>query len=321
MTSAVRYSTGYARLGALRSRLWSPVDRALLLRAGIEPDGRPVDGSPAAVFPPLVRWYVTVSAVYPGARPVLAALLRLHEIENVKLLWRAAVRGRAPLESCWRPLAPLEGIAFEPRPMRPDELVARLARTPYAGIARAMLRSHAADLPASEMGFDRWAWQALDDEARRLPPREADAFRLLWLLVVEHDFELLQRGTAFGLDSDLVAKATIAMSREYSVAALRAVAAWDGGGALSAVLPPRVARLTGTPATWLDAVQALRRARLQACRRAFVGWPFRLAPPVAATLLRDAQARAAMTIAAARRAPDAAAAVLPVALAASAVES
>jgi hypothetical protein len=304
VNSAVRYGEGFARLGALRSRLWSPVDRALLLRAGIEPDGRPVDGSPQAVFPPLVRWYATVARVYPEARPILTALLRRHEIENVKLLWRAAVRARPPIEACWRPLGPLARVAFEPRPLRPDALVARLASTPYGDVARAMLRSHVADLPASEMGFDRWVWMDLYDQARRLPARESATFQILRLLVIEHDVDLLRRGTAFGLDSDLVAKAAIALPHDRRVA----------------TLPPPIARLIGSPASWPEALRALRRIRLRACRRAFVGWPFRLAPPIAATLLRDEQARAAMTIAAARGAPDAAADVLPAALAASPLE-
>ena len=47
MTSAVRFSAGNARVRALKSRLWTSLDRALLLRAGVQPDGRPLSGEPA----------------------------------------------------------------------------------------------------------------------------------------------------------------------------------------------------------------------------------------------------------------------------------
>jgi hypothetical protein len=51
-----------------------------------------------------------------------------------------------------------------------------------------------------------------------------------------------------------------------------------------------------------------------------VGWPFQAAPIVAATLLRDEQARATISIAAARRAAPAARGALIHALAASPLE-
>lgn len=322
MTSAVRFSAGYARVCALRSRLWTSLDRALVLRAGVEPDGRAVSGDPDVVFPPLVPWYAIVMKMYPAARPLVTWMLRLHEIENLKLLWRAALRGRPPIAACWRPLEPLGTVTFQPRASTPEELVHRLARTPYGAIARTLLRSHPGDLPAAEIGLDRWAWTGLYDEAMRLPAREAAARRLVLLLIREHDLDLLRRGTSFGLDADLVAKSTVVLSRECRTSRLAAVASWQpSDGPLSRVLPPRVARISNGAAGWDDVVLGVRRARLRACQRAFVGWPFELAPAIAALLLRDAQARAAMSLAAARGTGAAAHAVLPVALAASALET
>jgi hypothetical protein len=321
MTSAVRYSRGHARMRALKSRLWTSLDRPMLLRAGVDPDGHTVSGAPEEVFPPLVRWYVTLIRAYPSARTVFLALLRLHEIENLKLLWRAAARERAVAVAYWRPLEPLATIGRGLAAATPHELVHRLSHTPYDVIARALLRSHAADLPATEIGLDRWALGALRDEALRLPAREDAARRLLLSVIRERDVDLLRRGTAFGLDADLIAKSTVVLSRECAAEALNAAAAWrPGAGPLWRVLPVSVVKAAGPAATWDDVMIGLRRARLRACLRAFVGWPFQLAPALAALLLREEQARAAISIAAARAGGSAGHAMLPLALAASLLE-
>lgn len=321
MTSAVRFSAGYARVRALKSRLWTALDRPLVLRAGVQPDGRPLSGDPANVFPELMRWYAIVMRMYPAGRVLVTWMVRIHEIENLKLLWRAALRGRPPLRTCWRPLDPMATIDFEPRTSDPGELVHRLARTPYGAIARTLLRSHPADLPAAEIGLDRWAWTGLHDAALQLPPRDAAARRLALLLILEHDLDLLRRGTSFGLDADLVAKSTVALSRTCRIPALSAAASWQpADGPLARVLPASLLRLAPAAADWDDVLRGARRARLSACRRAFVEWPFQLAPAIALLLLRDAQARAAVSLSAARGAHPEAHAALSVALAASELE-
>jgi hypothetical protein len=302
VNSPVRFSAGFARVCALRGRLWRPIDRALVLRAGTDPEGHRISGHPRDVFPPLVGVYVTVGRMYRAARPLVTALFRLHEIENIKLLWRAAVRGRAPLTECWRPLEPLATVTFAERPLAPADLVQRLSTTPYRHIARALFRGHAGDLPAVEMGLDRWAWQAVRDESGRLSRGEQRTRELVRLLIIEHDLDLLRRGRDFGLDADLVAKATIVLAREHGVAALMGAVSAPVSG-LASVLPPRLARLTGEPRNWDDAVAALRRARLRQCRRSFSGWPYQLAPAIALLLLRDAQARAMMAVSASPRVP------------------
>ena len=328
MNSAVRFSAGFARVCAMRGRLWTPLDRALLLRAGTTPDGLAVSGQPRDVFPALVRCYVTVARMYRNAVPLVTALFRLHEIENVKLLWRAANLARVPVAECWRPLEPLGSIDFEARTLAPVDLVQRLSATPYRDIARALFRSHAGDLPAVEMGLDRWAWQGPYEEAERLPASERQARELVRLLVIEHDLDLLRRGRSFGLDADLVAKATVILAREHGAAALLDAASWrvhadpaSAASALDVALPARLARLTGYPRDWDDAVRAIRRTRLRLCRRSFIGWPFQLAPAIAFLLLRDAQARAAMAIAAAQMCPRADPTVLDFVLAPTVLES
>jgi hypothetical protein len=321
MTSAVRFGAAHARMHALKSRLWTPLDRHLVAGAGVEPDGHPLRGAPADIYPPLVRWYVVFLTMYPSAAELLAALFRRHEIENLKLLWRAAARGRVAPAQCWRPLEPLGVLTWSPRVSTPDELVHHLATTAYGEIARALLRSHAADLPATEIGLDRWVWTGIMGEAARLPRAERSAADLIEALAIEHDVELLRRGTSMGLEPDLVAKSTVVLSQMSRPASLAAAAAWRAqDGPLSRVLPRALARRAGMAADWDSVARLLRAARLRACRRAFTGWPFGLAPAFAALLLREEQVRAAASIAAARMPDGRAIDGLDLALAASALE-
>ena len=322
MTSGVRFGAAQARMHALKSRLWTPDDRQLVVRGGVAPDGRPISGAPADVFGGIVRWYVRLAAIYASGVPLLRALFRRHEAENVKLLWRAAMRGRPPAASCWRPLEPLASVSWTARVLTPHELVQHLDASPYGAIGRALLRSHAADLPAAEIGLDRWVWNAILDEIQRLPASERDAGALVRLLAVEHDVGVLRRGPSLGFEPDLVAKSTVVLSRECRLDRLTSAAAWrPDRGSLSRVLPRALTRIVADAATWDDVEHELRRARLRACRRAFVGWPFRLAPAIAALLLCEEQAHAAMSVAAARARGGAAVAHLPLALAASGLEA
>jgi ATP synthase C subunit len=320
VTSGVRFAAANARMRALKGALWGPRDRALLIRSGLEADGRPATARPEDVFPPLVRWYVTFEKMYPAGAPLFTAFFRLHEIENLKLLWRAALSGRAPRLSLWRPLAPLAAIAFPPGSLTLAELVRALDATPYAAIARTLVSAHGEDPAATEIGLDRWAWGRLADEAARLPAAERAARDLVRRYIVEHDVDVLARGAAFGLEPDLVAKATTVLSREERIASLSRTAMWEPrDGPLSHVLPRTLAR-DGAATNWEELTALLRRGRLRACRRAFSAWPYQLAPAVAALLLREEQARASISAAAARHAGPAGRAMLAHVLAASALE-
>lgn len=321
MPSGVRFGAAQARMHALKGRLWTPFDGRLIVSAGVAPDGRPLSGRPADVFPGLARWYAVLLAAYPSGAELLHALFRRHEIENLKMLWRATARGRPPLRDCWRPLEPVGVLSFPVEPLTPTELVHRLEGTVYAAIARALLRSHAEDLAATEIGLDRWVWTSLLHEADRLPRREAAASKLVRRLCLEFDAEVLRRGVSLGLEPDLAAKSTVVLAHECRMTAVAAAAAWQpGDGPLSRVLPPALARTAGAASDWDEVVRALRSSRLKECRRAFVGWPFQIAPAVAALLLREEQARAEMSIAAVRRSPRAGSAGLALSLAASALE-
>ena len=164
------------------------------------------------------------------------------------------------------------------------------------------MRSHPADLPAAEIGLDRWVWGGLHDAAVHLPAREATARRLVVLLILEHDLDLLRRGTVVRSRSRPRRQVDRASCRGSAGSpALTRAASWQpADGPLARVLPPRLLRLAPAAAGWDDVLRGARRARLAACRRAFVGWPFQLAPAIATLLLRDAQARAAISLAAAR---------------------
>jgi len=135
----------------------------------------------------LLRVYATAIRGYPHGQPLFRALLQLHEIENVKLLWR---RGDRIPEHLWIDLGSLASFSDE------------LAGTPYEQIGKTIARAHGNDIAAAELALDRWASQQLLGEARGLPRREALARRLVELVVRERDAEIVRRGAKwYGLTS------------------------------------------------------------------------------------------------------------------------
>lgn len=151
----------------------------------------------------VLRVYATAMRGYPCGQPLFRALLQRHEIENVKLLWRATLRRRrvdlvAPL---WIELGSLASVSIVDASSVQD-LARKLARTPYGPIAGTIAHAHGSDGAAAELAFDRWmSWQ-LREEARRLPRRESIARRLVELIVEERDAEIVRRGTKwYGLAS------------------------------------------------------------------------------------------------------------------------
>lgn len=151
----------------------------------------------------LLRVCRTAIRGYARGDRLFRALLQLHEIENVKLLWRATVK-RTRLDAVarlWTDLESLASVSIVDAASTRD-LAGKLADTPYAAIADTVVRAHGDDIAAAELAFDRWASQRLLDEARHLSRREALTRRLIGLLIRERDAEILRRGERwYGLTS------------------------------------------------------------------------------------------------------------------------
>lgn len=255
-TSRGAIAYAHARIRACKSRLLTRADAAPLFTAA---DAASMQRAIAAIgvespMQRLLRVYQTAIRGYRDGVPLFRALLQLHEIENVKLLWRATTKPVPPtlIARLWLDLGDLASFPIL-HAATPNELATQLAATPYAGIAMTAARAHGSDIAAAELAFDRWASQRLLAEGRLLPQRESIARRLIELVVREREAQLLLRG-----------------------------AKWYG-----------LASVTQNVSS-IDAIDitALRRERLRLCRRAFVGSPFLLAPAVAVLQLAEEELRA-----------------------------
>lgn len=159
---------GHARMCAAKSRLRSRADllplmlaenaegkRRALQTIGIERD-QPLFPQ---LFARLMKFYQTAIDAYHDDAHIFLAMLRLHELENLKLIWRAVTRSLPP--DGWMPY--WREVAFatlDPRTLRDAssvrDLAERLKRTPYAEIARRVAEAHGNDLAAAELAFDQW---------------------------------------------------------------------------------------------------------------------------------------------------------------------
>lgn len=200
MTTRGALAYAHARIRAAKSHL--------LTRAGAMPlfaavDAASIHRAVAALdlespLARLIRVYQTAMRGYRA--PLFRAMLALHEIENVKLLWRATIK-RRDVEHLRIDLGPLATLPHVDA-ATPHELAERLARTPYGSIAATVARAHGDDITAAELALDRWASQRLLEEARRLPRRESLARRLVESIVRERDAEIVRRGAQwYGLAS------------------------------------------------------------------------------------------------------------------------
>jgi hypothetical protein len=280
-------SVGFAnaRIRALKSRLLS-VD----LRRATQPDSRPTLD--------LISCYRVVLDSLPAARPLALALLARHEIENVKLLWRAVTRGHsiARWSAVWRPLGPLATFTLDAARERTSlaQLAELLRTTPFSQIADAMWRGHHDDLLAAELGFDRWMSRRLLDAASSLADSETIARGLIESVVAERDLSLLRRGVAtYRLSPGAVAGTLVLLPRLLSRERMTALATSTPG------LPgfrgqwPRAWRpIVADAADWDALMLRWRRGRSQMCARAFLNQPFCLAPAIALLLLAEEETRA-----------------------------
>jgi hypothetical protein len=297
-----RYAYGQARVRARKSRLPGSADMVVAERAA---------GDRAARLPALVSDYALVLRSFPGGEGLVGALLGLHEIENLKLGWRALER-RVPAERwtpLWRPLGPLATVPLDDwRDAVSLRDAVRTLRPPYAKMAAAIHAAHAPRPSDAEIALDRWASRRLLDQARALPPREGIARELSLGLVRERELDLVRRARGYGMTAEAAANTAVLLASEGGLAGLRAMAAWSATeGPLFASLPPGLARRCGgRPRDWDELVALLRRGRRAACARAFRLAPFHLGCAVAYLLLREEEERAWTTLGEAG-APEAAA--------------
>jgi vacuolar-type H+-ATPase subunit C/Vma6 len=266
----------------------------------------------------LIDDYVTMIRAYPGARGVLLALARLHELENVKLAWRAALGSIPPAQwrDFWRPMGALETISRTvcEATSSPRHAARACVGTPYETIAKVVSSAHAGDLAAAEIAFDRWGSRELAVATRDLPESEGAARDLLWRIVRERDIAVMERAVGpLGLAPESAARMTTILADELGAGGIRRFAEWS---AESGALMPLPARITGSRSpvrSFTEALSRMRASRRKACRRVFLGPPFCLAPPIALVLLREDEVRGLSSVAElrARRAPaDVAARVL-----------
>ena len=210
---------GFARLSAQRSGLLAHDDiAAMRFTTDDAASARTARSLGIATeeqrFERLVGRYRAILNCYPDARPLIRALLGLHEIENVKLGWRAIARriDAARWTPLWRDLHELANVSIDVFRQAHTlyDAVERLAKTPFAGIARDVYTAHAADLGSAELAFDRWASQRVVEEAARLRRRESLAQQIAEGLVHERDIEIERRGlVAYGLSAEAVEAARV----------------------------------------------------------------------------------------------------------------
>jgi vacuolar-type H+-ATPase subunit C/Vma6 len=282
MSEAARHSYGQARVRARKARLM-PVD-ALVAAATSErspstgvhdveiaDDPRPLVSQ---IYGRLTDDYRVAMSAFAAARGVLQAMVGLHELENVKLLWRCAIRHAAAgdCRRLWRPLGALATVSSdrcERIATSPQALAEALSGTPYAEVAASELRAHAGDLAAVEFALDRFGSTRLAEAAAELPRRELLARELAEIVVRVRDLAIMQRAIDFpGLTPEIAVSLTSLYRHERRLgAAHRAVA--DYGAAR----------------------RRLKTRCQDACRRAFLGDPFSLALPIAFVLMRERESR------------------------------
>jgi hypothetical protein len=240
----------------------------------------------------LLRWYGIVLASYPRGQQLFLSLLRRHEIENIKVAWRAIVNAHAAGRWVphWIELGPLASVRLEAvRDCRTlPSLVEALRRTPFDAIATAMWRAHAHDPLAAEIGFDRWASRAIVESARALPEADHLAAALALVTVRERDFAVVRRANAAGLAPEILTGALGCLHDEIDPREVMRLAAWTPAeGTFWPAVPRQFRRHAAAAADWDRWLLWWRGRRRALCRRAFRESPFCLAPAVALLLLKE----------------------------------
>ncbi|HEV2721387.1 MAG TPA: hypothetical protein VG323_15300 [Thermoanaerobaculia bacterium] len=220
-------SYAYTRIRARKGQLLGTREAALLLAADHPLTAlAALGGDP---FEKLLRIYDVAIRIYRA--PIFRALLGLHEIENVKLLWRVASRagvppaGAAASRRLWIPLGALATVTMPRDVLSLRGVVEHLAKTPYGEIAKRAL----AVTQSGEAIFDRWARQRVLDEAARLPAREALTRKMI-------ESGRASRRAFAGSPFLLAPAVAVVLLAEAEVRAVRAIVERDGDTSLDDVV-------------------------------------------------------------------------------------
>ena len=311
MSAAAQLAYGNARVRARKSRLLSSAVLVALASAEhpeLTIDGwRDVDADADAtplvwlVYARLIADYDAVIRAYPAHTTLLHALVRRHELENVKLACRVVVSGADPDRwlRLWRPMGRLETVSRDGCASASSlpQLTAALGRTPFADIAGVVLRVHAADLSAAELAFDRWGSRMLAEAADALPPHEDAARDLVCGVVCERDAAVIERAIGpLGVAPQAAIRMASMLGRALGAAGARVLTEWSSGGGAPLTLPRRLSAERPVVRSFAELRRAIHAGRREACRRVFAGHPFSAAPAVALVLLREDEARALISI-------------------------
>lgn len=335
MRSLGRLAYANARLRALKAELLGP-DAGLAFRA-MRPSGlqaaaaaagltaTSIEEMRALAFARLVRSYVTILRSYPSGDALFRALARLHDVENLKIAWRA-VAYHWPLERwlpVWRPLGPLGVLTPEmaAAATTPAAFLRSLEETVYEPLARIGPPRSSEDVTLAELQFDRWALAQLEAAAASLPATETRARGLIARLVIARDLDTVRRAIqSYGMPADVALRWAVRAPAAFGAATVTALATWTPAeGALARRLPPGLAAWPAAIRDWSDLRRALGRDRRRSCEAAFCAWPYQLAPAVALLLLQEAELEGLLALAEWDGRPETASALADV-LAASALE-
>ena len=165
----------------------------------------------------------------PGGHGAILALARLHELENLQLVWRAATRRRDPIvwQDLWWPLGELAtlSLAAAVNAREPGDLPALLAGTPYQALAKELI-ARVDDPVSGELAIDRFGTRRIVEAARALPARDRGARDLLLSVAAEREAELARRAARYGLPSDEGAPHPGVLRRARRLAGRRVLLGW-----------------------------------------------------------------------------------------------
>ena len=264
--STAQRAYGFARVSALKSRLMTR-DEVMTLRCTTDArsSARSLESlgldSDEKRFAKLMRRYQTVLRAYPEAAPIVRAMLQIHEVENLKIAWRAISQRIEPAR--WHPLLrDLSSVVhYEAAALREAsslfDLVQSLEGTNLHGVAHQVYAAHGNDLAAAELAFDRWASFEILRSVEHLGARESLARDIAVEVVHERDDEIVSRGVeSYGLSPAAVDAARV-----------------------------------------LSRSTVKRHELIHLCRRAFVGQHLRLAPAIAFIVFSERDYRLASALA------------------------